>query len=694
MANLVDDLLERPFSLRSLEEKMEVKRLGRPTPDLNITQKATGGEKRSEYTRKFNRKVYKNIWVCGCEIRNALFCFPCLLFGNSDAWCKGGVKNLGHLNALVKKHDENEKHMHNVLDLSFLGCVNLSPLLSHTCHDEKVKHNKQVEKNRYQLSKIIDSIKFNVAFELSLRGHDFIHTSENPGAIKGLIDLMSSIDNAVKVHMEDDQIFRDTSKSLKDELLDCMLEVCHDVITEEMNRSEYVAVMIDETTDSEKRQLALVFRYEKNGMPCERFWGLFDPVGQKADAITTILDLIQSTFKAAPHKIIALTYDGASVISGIQAKVRVLYPNVHYIHCYGHRLNLSVERAASQIQSARVFFLDLLGFKTFFSGPAERISTFQSVVVRRFPHATATAWNFQSRTMNVVNEFKPSLLECLSTLEKTSCSSTCNDSVELRRSLEDREFLFWLGFFYKVMPHVDRLQRLLQKRSVDAVKVNLAVLSFIQTINIIRSSIGKTDPLVTAAATPDCCKRRKLACEHTNAKEVCDRIVRDIKDRFLKLDHLEASKLMDFSKFDEYSCLFPLRELNITAQAYTMLEQRRLKTELSVLYQRSDFRNIEGAVPLLQFILTSSIQDTFPEITKLLRILVTTPMMTAEPERCFTSVDRIKTFLRNTIPHQGLSALAMLAVEKNLVANIEGFNSKVIDKFCSRKQRVDLVFRH
>ena len=34
--NSVQCLLSRPFSLRSLEEKLEIKRLGRPKPDLKL----------------------------------------------------------------------------------------------------------------------------------------------------------------------------------------------------------------------------------------------------------------------------------------------------------------------------------------------------------------------------------------------------------------------------------------------------------------------------------------------------------------------------------------------------------------------------------------------------------------------------------------------------------------------------------
>lgn len=83
--NSVDNLLSAPFSSRTLEEKIQIKELGRPTPNLNLSQKAKGG-KNSEYTRQFNRKIYGLYsWLCGYEVRNAFFCFPCLLLGNSDS---------------------------------------------------------------------------------------------------------------------------------------------------------------------------------------------------------------------------------------------------------------------------------------------------------------------------------------------------------------------------------------------------------------------------------------------------------------------------------------------------------------------------------------------------------------------------------------------------------------------------------
>jgi len=46
-------------------------------------------------------------------------------------------------------------------------------------------------------------------------------------------------------------------------------------------------------------------------------------------------------------------------------------------------------------------------------------------------------------------------------------------------------------------------------------------------------------------------------------------------------------------------------------------------------------------------------------------------MSTAESERCFYTLKRIKTFLRNTMHQERLPALAMLSIEKNFIMNNE-----------------------
>ena len=63
---------------------------------LDIKQCSTNRQK--EYTRRFNCDVYKKFeWLSGCDIKNALFCFPCLLFGGDACWTQKGISDLRKL---------------------------------------------------------------------------------------------------------------------------------------------------------------------------------------------------------------------------------------------------------------------------------------------------------------------------------------------------------------------------------------------------------------------------------------------------------------------------------------------------------------------------------------------------------------------------------------------------------------------
>jgi hypothetical protein len=106
-----------------------------------------------------------------------------------------------------------------------------------------------------------------------------------------------------------------------------------------------------------------------------------------------------------------------------------------------------------------------------------------------------------------------------------------------------------------------------------------------------------------------------------------------------------------------------LKELNETVLAYPMLHKERLQTELSVLYERKESHQVSGALNLHQIIISSGHQNSLAEVYCLMKIILTTPMTTADPERCFSTIKRIKTFLQSTMSEERLSALAMLSAE-------------------------------
>ena len=71
-------------------------------------------------------------------------------------------------------------------------------------------------------------------------------------------------------------------------------------------------------------------------------------------------------------KLVAQSYDGAAVLSGVnrgvQARIKEVYNNAYFVHCYAHQLNLILQRAASQNRNVRIFFASFVRIPTFFQG--------------------------------------------------------------------------------------------------------------------------------------------------------------------------------------------------------------------------------------------------------------------------------------------------------------------------------------
>ena len=109
------------------------------------------------------------------------------------------------------------------------------------------------------------------------------------------------------------------------------------------------------------------------------------------------------------------------------------------------------------------------------------------------------------------------------------------------------------------------------------------------------------------------------------------------KERFSFTKHLISATLLQGDLFPQHSRKFADSVLETTVDACPMLDKARLKTELSLIYEHVDFQGCSGAPALLQVLMGNNLQDTFSKTVSLLKILITTPMSTAESERCFST---------------------------------------------------------
>ncbi|XP_057209014.1 zinc finger MYM-type protein 1-like [Triplophysa rosa] len=560
------------------------------------------------------------------------------------------------------------------------------------------RHNEEVTKNRHILSRIIDCVKFCGAFELALRGHNESESSDNPGIFRGLVDFVASLDGVLKEHLENASVFKGTSKTVQNELLDCMLSVMREHIIQEAQNSDFLSIQADETTDiATQCQLVLVLRYiDGKSNVQERFFAFIHLHSTTADSIATALKehLTVILPEDQKSKLISQAYDGASVMrgatAGVQRKIQDVYPNAHYIHCYAHQLNLIMQKATSHIPKVRIFFSNLGGFASFFSRSPKRTDVLDKVVAHRLPTSSSVRWNFHSRAINTVFEHREGLIRCFETIRDSGDFDpvTTREAGGFAMLLEDQDFNFFLQLFHNIMPHVDILYAKLQKKDIDSVHIKGSIQQFQQDIQKIRNSLHSLVNQSSEGASQP--KRRRLLSPDVHeriATEVCDTILQHTMERFCFTSHLVSATLLQADRFEQYTVAFPEDALSRTLKAYPVLNGSKLKTELSLIYYKEEFRTCCGAVDLLQLFKENNLEEVFSETVTLLKILITTPMTTAEAERCFSTLKRVKTFLRNSMTQERLNALAMLSMEKRMVTEIIDFNQKVIEKFASQKER-------
>ena len=702
--NTVDYLLQNRFSSHTLEVKLEIKRLGCHQPnDFTITQKGKA-QNRNFSTRWFEQ----NPWLTCSISKKSLF------------WTKHGYSDMKHLSRGIKLHNKNSNHLTACLKLEMFGKVNIGVQLDDGYRLSVRRHNQEVDRNRYILSRIIDCINFCGKFELALRGHDESPESNNAGIFRGLIDFVAVLDGIIAEHLDNATVFKGTSKTIQNELLECMYQVYLEQVATEIESAKFIGIQADETTDvSCKGQVVVIIRYTLEGEVKERFICFEETKEKDANTLTKILTNILSRYNVK-DKLVAQTYDGAATmkgrINGVQAQVRQEYPHAHFTHCYAHQLNLIMQQAcAKQIRHCKVFFANLSAFPVFFSSSPKRSSALKEFCSAKVPRAAATRWNFNSRTVNAIYENRDALLECLTAIchglseeeqdreDLTKFewdNATINEAAGLIKWLTDEEFLFFLKFFHQVLSHVDILYAVFQKREISVDEVNKQVKSFTEQIAKARSNI---DSLITSAGLNESpsgesvAKRRRIDVQVLKGvcKEACDIMLVQVSDRFSSIGNLIPLQLVDPNLFPNHAAEFPHDKIAQVSLYYPMIQTEKLRTELNLLYTRKEFHGAKSSSHLLQFMIENNLSElTFSEVCKLLDISLTTPLASAESERGFSTLNRIKTFLRNTMTNERLNALAALSIQKDLIRDLPNFNQRVIDKFAASKdRRIHLLYK-
>ena len=251
------------------------------------------------------------------------------------------------------------------------------------------------------------------------------------------------MDSAFRNHLEKYNVVKNTSKSIQNDLLSCMLKVYTEEITREIKNSSYVSVQADETTDiSCKSQFVIIVRYVKDFEPVKRFLKFVELQDRIANGLTQALKESLDSLNLE-SKLIAQAYDGSmrGSINGVQVQMKKFFPHAHYIHCYAHQLNLIIKKMASCNRRLKLFFFSSLNeIVVFFTISPKRNSQLKKFCSAQIPRVCETRWNYISRIISAVRSNREQILEYFTSIqngESWNQKSFC-ESIGFTKILEDK----------------------------------------------------------------------------------------------------------------------------------------------------------------------------------------------------------------------------------------------------------------
>jgi hypothetical protein len=396
----------------------------------------------------------------------------------------------------------------------------------------------------------------------------------------------------------------------------------------------------------------------------------------------------------------------AGELNGVAAKFLEQQPRALFVHCQAHRLNLAIQDAMSCVAPCNQFLSMINDIVQFIRDSPKRLAEFKSIADSTgVPSASLrplcpTRWTLRLRSfLSVKESFDPLRLQ----LRNMASNMNVDRNVRAKASgfaseMNSLRFIFWLTVSIEIFEQTTLLSKLLQSSTLSAGEGKRAAMTIIDVLSNYRKDehfIGQwktvTD-LQTAFGIPEppiprCAKRPARFDEgsetyqHQSAEDhfrclywqLLDSIIQAITSRFHSKGHqiTETIEMVLFSGFSSQP---------VTDDALQVLSDHfrqdisipRLRSELNILAnlpQAAKVTDIPSAVKTLKELGESL--NLLKNVRLLLQLYLILPSSTATAERSFSTLRRIKTYLRSSMSQARLNHVLVLTTYKNAVDDLD-----------------------
>jgi len=473
--------------------------------------------------------------------------------------------------------------------------------------------------------------------------------------------------------------------------------------------------MMDESADiSRHEQVSLVIRYTDDQFHVyERFVGFERAGSTTGESLFNLLIQWLKQLDLDINNIVGQGFDGASSMrgayKGVSSRLLCIVPTALYVHCNGHILNLCLIDLSEAVVPIRNNFGIIKSLYNLIEVSPKRHKIFEDIQKQAdlaplpLKKLCDIRWSCRFESLKII---LTRYAEIITTLQEIEVS----DGFIMLKVLQTFDFIFHIHLMSEVFLITNILSKFLQRSDVSLtqalVKVKITICSLESMKNDHEFERIWNETMVICTMNnidePDEHRKRKIPARlgggdvvstTLSVKDnyrinsfyaVLDVIIMSIKERF---NENQIHVIVLCEKLFLTNVLLNDDELKRIVHFYSMnydglrSEQRMYKVALG------DKNQLTLALAT-KFFLENSFHQSLNTMNDLLKILWTIPVNTCECERSFSSLRRLKTYIRNTTGQERLSNLSLINIERSFAIDLDA----IVTEFVSKKQDRKKIF--
>lgn len=395
--------------------------------------------------------------------------------------------------------------------------------------------------------------------------------------------------------------------------------------------------------------------------------------------------------------------DGASTMigsrNGVAAKLKEKVPWLVNNHCVAHRLALACSQAAEAIPYMKKFKDIVAQMYRFYDYSAVRtagLKDIQSVLGApdlKLKRASDTRWLSHDQAITAIRKCLPSII---TSLQKEATERNDAQALGLSKFICTYQFVASVYMMSDILPILSHLSKLFQKKNLNFSLIQPLVKSTVTQLETLKTVPGaffqQVDDVISNQLKDfNIRSSSKDSFQHNVYNKYLENLCKHVEDRFPDAGLLESFSVFDsFTWPEEYLPGDGEEHIEELIKHYQPVVERQAtlaewKTFVNAVQAKADLKGKDSRELLTALVQQTSLQYIFPNLHKLVVIALVIPMSSADCERGFSALKRIKTRLRNRLSNRILNHLLMISIEGPMLEEFDF--EKAADIWGAQKNR-------